>query len=287
MEKKRPVARRPPGRIGPYGRQPAYWLLRDRGMTQQELGSAVLRSTSYVNGVLNGLWAPDPSFLAAVSEFLGEPPEALFTPDVLEASEERRRDGAAGAAAIRGRVGPYGRQPAYWVLRGRGIAQTELKAITGRSHGYVSQVLNGWGVPDPSFVNTAAEFLALAPDDLFTSELLQAASRHRPAVAAGAPPSQRVGPYARQPAYFVLREQGVRQRDLASITGRSTGFVSAVLNGFSVPDRGFVEAVSERLERTAGELFSSEVLRLLHFNERQGRATTERAASRNAERLGP
>ena len=270
------MARRPPGRVGPYGRQPAYWLLRERDMSQQELGAFLPCSTSYVNGVLNGHWVPDPSFLAAAGEFLGEPPEALFTPDLLEASEVRRREGAAGAAAIRGRVGPYGRQPAYWVLRTRGIAQTELKAVTGRSHGYVSQVLNGSAVPDPSFVNTVAEFLGLAPDDLFTSELLQSASRHRPAVATGAPPSHRVGPYARQPAYFMLRERGVRQRDLASITGRSTGFVSAVLNGFSVPDRGFVEAVGEKLKRSKGELFSAEVLRLLDFNESQGRATTER-----------
>ncbi len=260
MATKRPVARRPPGRVGRYGRQPAYWLLRERGMSQQQLAALIHRSTNYVNGVLNGHWVPDRSFLAAVSEALGEVLEALFTADLLEASELRRIGSGAGAAAVRGRVGAYGRQPAYWVLRARGIAQAELVAVTGRSHGYVSQVLNGSAVPDPSFVRTAAEFLGLAPDALFTSELLQVASRHRPMAARGAPPSHRVGPYGRQPVYFLLRDEGVRQGDLASLTGRSTGFVSAVLNGFSVPDRGFVEAVSARLRRSEVELFNAEAL---------------------------
>ena len=112
--------------------------------------------------------------------------------------------------------------------------------------------------------------MELAAHDLFSAELLQAASRSRPAAARGAPPSQHVGRYGRQPAYFVLRDQRVRQQDLAGAVGRSTGFVSAVLNGFSVPDRSFVEVVAQVLKRSERELFSAELLQAVGERSRDG-----------------
>jgi hypothetical protein len=80
-----------------------------------------------------------------------------------------------------------------------------------------------------------------------------------------------VGRYGRQPAYFALKDHGVRHQDLANIVGRSTGFVSAVLNGFSIPNGMFVDAVSETLgSMSKGELFTPELL------EAMGKVTQER-----------
>ena len=269
-ERTRLAARRPPGREGRFGRQPAYWALRERDISQGELATFLSRPTSYVSGFLNGFWAPGPSLIRRVGEFLGAAPEALFTAEVLEASKPAGQDGPADTAAGRGRVGRHGRQPAYWLLRNKGISQTKLVAATGRPHSYVSQILNGWGVPDPSFVRKTAEFLDAAADDLFTSELLEAASRPRPPRRGGAPPSRRVGSHGRQPAYWVLREEGVRQGDMAARLGRSTGFVSAVLNGFSVPDRSFVEVVAKVLKRSERELFSAGLLQAVGERSRDG-----------------
>jgi hypothetical protein len=98
------------------------------------------------------------------------------------------------------------------------------------------------------------EFLGLAPAELFTDELLEG-SRTRIAGRPGPPPSRRVGPYGRQPAYSLLRERGLRQHALAGVLGRTSGHVSQVLNGFILPDRRFVEAVSDALERPLCELF--------------------------------
>jgi len=233
-------------------------------MPQEELGALVSRSSSYVSGVFNGFWAPDPSFVRAVADVLGKRAEALFTAELLQASELRASGAGVSATTTSAGVGRYGRQPAYWLLRARGIPQAKLGAVTAHSQGYVSQVLNGSGLPDRSFVKRAAEFLNVAADELFSSEVLQATSRPRPPAPRGAPPSQYVGRYGRQPAYFALKDHGVRHQDLANIVGRSTGFVSAVLNGFSIPNGRFVDAVRETLgRRSKGELFTAELLQAM------------------------
>ncbi len=246
--------------VGPYGRQPVYWVLRERGITQTALGSVVARSTSYVSGVLNGFWAPDLAFLAALSETLGLAKEALFSTELVEASQLRGEPRVASdGQARRARPGRFGRQPAYGILREKRLQQGEVCRVTGQSSSYVSQVLNGSRVPDPSFVDGMAELVALDPKELFTTGLIEA-SRRRMAGLAGAPPSGRVGPYGCQPAYWALRERGIRQGDLAAMLGRSGGHVSRVLNGFLLPDHRFVRAVSDLLDRPPAELLTADVL---------------------------
>ncbi len=63
----------------------------------------------------------------------------------------------------------------------------------------------------------------------------------------------------------MLRERGVRQTDLGAVLGRPGGDVSKVLNGFILPDRRFVEAVSDLLELPPRELFTDRVLEALEL----------------------
>lgn len=154
--------------------------------------------------------------------------------------------------APRARIGRFGRQPAYWILRERRIC-----GVTGQSSGYISMVLNGSMVPKASFIEAVGTFLRLDPTELFTAGLIEA-SRTRDFV--GPPPSPRVGPYGRQPAYWMLRRQGIRQHHLGAVLGRSPGQVSRVLNGFILPDQRFVEAVSNELQLAPIELFNEDVL---------------------------
>lgn len=81
--------RKPGSQVGRYGRQPLYWRLRERGITQASIGALVGRSTSYVHGVLSGYWAPGTAFVTSVSHHLGLPSEALFTEKLLEDSERQ------------------------------------------------------------------------------------------------------------------------------------------------------------------------------------------------------
>ncbi|MDQ3569824.1 MAG: hypothetical protein M3396_04220, partial [Actinomycetota bacterium] len=105
---------------------------------------------------------------------------------------------------------------------------------------------------------------------LFTSEVLEASSRPRALVSAGAPPSGRVGRYGRQPAYWELRTRGVRQGALVPASGRSSGYISAVLNGFSLPDRRFVESLTGVTKLHPSGLFTTEVLDALGEDLAQG-----------------
>ncbi len=252
--------------VGRFGRQPVYWILRERGVTQVALGSTVGRTTSFVNAVLNGSLAPEIAFVTAISDLLVQPKEALFTEGLLEAS--RRRDEprlAHDGQARRARIGRFGRQPAYWILRERQLHQSALASAMDCSQGYVSEVLNGSRVPDPSFVDGVAGFLGLTPVELFTEELIEA-SRARHATFAGPPPTRHVGPYGRQPAYWMLRERRIPQDDLGVILGRSgSGHVSKVLNGFLLPDRRFVEAASDVLLLPPATLFTEQVLKALQL----------------------
>lgn len=255
------LARREPGsRVGRYGHQPLYWLLRQRGLSQTSLGSVIGRSPTYIHGVLNGSWAPDEAFVTAASDFLALPKEALFTEALLQASRLRDQPPmASDAQARRARIGRFGRQPAYWVLRERRVRRVELVSLTRRSMGHVSEVLNGSAVPEPSFVDAVAEYLQLAPAELFSNDLLDA-SRLRITGLSGPSPSQHVGPYGRQPAYWRLRERGVRQSDVGAMLGRSSGQISKVLNGFSLPDQRFVQVVSEVVKLAPQVLFADDVL---------------------------
>lgn len=251
-----PTGREPRVHVGPFGRQPAYWLLRRRGVTQTTLSGVVARSISYVNAVLNGWWAPDTAFLTAVSDLLALPREELFSPELLEASVLRGEPRLAHVGqARRGRTGRFGRQPAYWILRQRRVPHGEICRLTGQSAGHVSMVLNGSTIPTLSFVDAVAEFLGLAAAELFTDELLEA-SRTRIGGVAGPSPSRRVGPHGRQPAYWLLRERGIRQGDLGAVLGRTAGHVSKVLNGFIAADTRFVEVVSDALRLAPSELFT-------------------------------
>jgi hypothetical protein len=49
------------------------------------------------------------------------------------------------------------------------------------------------------------------------------AHRHHPSDLAGSPPSLRVRRYGRQPAYWLLGEQAIRQADLEAVLDRSGG----------------------------------------------------------------
>lgn len=253
--------RKPGSQVGRYGRQPLYWRLRERGISQASIGALVGRSTSYVHGVLSGCWAPGTAFITSVSRHLGLPSEALFTDKLLEDSERNLLRPEDDARARRARIGRFGRQPAYQVLRERGVRRADLATVTGSSQGHLSRVLNGSAVPTPSFVDAAAGLLDSDSSDLFTAELLEA-SRTRTRVGPfGAPPSRRVGPYGRQPAYWVLRERGIRQGDLIPALGRAGGHISRVLNGFMPPDDWFVDTVSELLGLAPSELFTVGALR--------------------------
>ncbi|HSH61838.1 MAG TPA: helix-turn-helix transcriptional regulator [Acidimicrobiales bacterium] len=215
------------------------------------------RSTSYVHAVLSGWWASDQAFVSAVSEFLGVPREGLFTSEFLEASPLPGEPRLAPLAqARRARVGRFGRQPVYWILRERRLTQVKLCRVTGQDSSYVSMVLNGSRVPSPSFLDVVSGFLGLAPSELFTVELVEASRTRIDDGRPGPPPSQRVGPYGRQPAYWRLRECGIRQHSLAARLGRTSGHVSKVLNGFILPDRRFVEEVSDALGMVPTELFT-------------------------------
>lgn len=252
--------RPPDSNVGPYGRQPLYWVLRKRRITQGEMSAAVGRSPSHLRGVLNGSWAPDMAVVTAASHFLGLPRESLFTDALLAAAALRGEPRMASISqARRARVGRFGRQAAYWVLRDRRVRREELVSVLGWSQGYISEVVNGSRVPAPSFLDAMARFLALEADQLFSTELMEA-SRSRIASLAGPPPSQRVGPYGRQPAYWSLRAQGVTQGELGARLGRSGGHVSLVLNGFLVPDRRLLQAVGDILDLPAAELFTADLL---------------------------
>lgn len=257
------AGRQPGGHVGPFGRQPAHRVLRERGITQTSLCPVVGRSSSVVSGVLNGFWAPDTAFVRAVSDHLALPKDELFSSGLLEASMARGEPRLAHIAqARRARVGRLGRQPAYWILRQRGIHHAEICRLTGQSSGYVSMVLNGSMAPTPSFVNAVVEFLGLTSAELFTDELIEAV-RGRIAGLGGPPPSRRAGPHGRQPAYWLLRERGIRQTDLGAVLGRTGGHVSQVLNGFVLADRPFVEAVNDALGLAPSELFTDQVLRAI------------------------
>lgn len=249
--------------MGPFGRQPAYWVLRERGIPHRLLGPVVGRSTSYVHAVLSGMWAPEPAFISALAEFVGLGEEELFSEELRDGS--RRRDDprvAPGAQTRRARLGRFGRQPAYWVLRDRRVQQAEVARVTGTSVGAVSQVLNGSTVPRPSFIEAVGEFLGLPVAALFNDELIEA-SRTRDDSLVGPPPSPRVGPYGRQPAYRMLRERRISQDDLGMALACRAGQVSKMLNGFLLPDGRFVDAVVDALGMPATELFTTEVLERL------------------------
>ena len=146
-------------------------------------------------------------------------------------------------------------------MRARAIPQAEVARVTTRSSGYVSEVLRGAIAPDPSFVEAVSALLDLGPDDLFTEGLLDAVDRRRqPGHRLLGRPSGREGQYERQPAYWLLADRGIRQEDLIAFLGRSRGHISAVLNGFSLPDDGFVNALSDTLAVEPADLFSIEVL---------------------------
>ena len=152
--------RQVPVRAGRYGRQPAWWVLRERGTRHADLIPVTGRSSGYVSAVLSGFSVPTSHFVESVSAFLKLPPEELFTGEVLAASRRRpqlevdieRGPGRPPTA----RVGRYGRQPAYWLLRRRGIAQARLAFLSGRSMGHVNSALNGFSRPYPSLVEAAS-----------------------------------------------------------------------------------------------------------------------------------
>ena len=153
--------------------------MRERGIRQAELMAVTGRSNGHVSNVLNGVQVPDAAFIQAVCAFLGPESEQLFTA-VLELSRERERsrhNRFVGWPAT-GREGSFGRQPAYWVLRRRGIAQADLVSVLGRSGGYISTVLNGHRPPDSGMVEQLSQYLALDPGELFTASVLERL-RHR------------------------------------------------------------------------------------------------------------
>jgi len=103
-----------------------------------------------------------------------------------------------------------------------------------------------------------AKFLELTPAELFTNDLLDA-SRLRVTGLSGASPSQRVGRYGRQPAYWRLRECGIRQSDVGAMLGRNGGQISRVLNGFSPGSA--VRGCGERGPQTGSvDAFTKDVL---------------------------
>jgi transcriptional regulator with XRE-family HTH domain len=155
-------------------------------------------------------------------------------------------------------LGRFGRQPAHRVLRERGIPQADLVQLTGCSPGQISEVLRGFRLPSPSLIDALSELLGLSAEELFAPAVLEAA---RPAPdRLGRPPSGRAGPFGRQPAYWALRKRGMRQDDLMVLLGRSRGHISAVLNGFALPDVRFVQKLSETLAIEPSELFAASVL---------------------------
>lgn len=274
------------GSVGPYGRQPLYRVLRQRGVTQTSLAAALSRPVNNVNGVVNGFWAPAPAFVRAVAGFLDLPAGALFSEELLESSALRGRGGRPANARRPATPGRFGRQPAYSVLPDRGLRQVHLAAVTGRTSGYVNRVLNGAARPDAAFVDAVAGFLGLGAGDLFTPEALEASSLPRSSLPVGAPPSRRVGRFGRQPAYWVLRGRGIRQGDLIPTSGHSAGYVSAVLNGFSLPDRGFVESLTGVTKLHPGELFTTEVLDTVERDPGPRKLSRQRR-SRHAPRPSP
>jgi transcriptional regulator with XRE-family HTH domain len=147
-------------------------VLRARGVRQAEVAQVTYRSNGYVSEVLRGSMAPDPAFVDAVSAFLDLRPEELFTEGLLVAVDRRRQGPSRLVGRPSGREGPYGRQPAYWLLRSRGIRQEDLIPVLGRSRGHVSAVLNGFSIPDAGFATRLSELLGADPGQLFTSEVL-------------------------------------------------------------------------------------------------------------------
>lgn len=201
--------RRPGAQVGPFGRQPAYWILRERGIPLRVLGPVVGRSTSYVHAVLSGTWAPEPAFISAVADFLGLGRGGAVQRELRDGSRRRDEPRLAPDSQTRpARLGRFRRQPAYWVLRDRRVRQADIARVTRTSGGSVSQMLNGSTVPPPSFMEAVGEFLGLPLDAVFTDELIEA-SRTRRGCMVGPPPSRRVGPSGRQPAYWMLRERRI------------------------------------------------------------------------------
>ncbi|MDQ3571122.1 MAG: transcriptional regulator [Actinomycetota bacterium] len=84
----RPPPSRRPGR---YGRQPAYWRLREQGITQTEVASILGRSVGGVSWVLNGHSAPDRRLVEALSRRLQLDPSTLFTEATLQAPPPQHR----------------------------------------------------------------------------------------------------------------------------------------------------------------------------------------------------
>ena len=80
----------------------------------------------------------------------------------------RRYVGAVARLRRATRVGRFGLQPAHALMRERGIPQAELMALTGRSNGHVSNVLNGVQVPDAAFIQAVCAFLGLESEQLVT-----------------------------------------------------------------------------------------------------------------------
>lgn len=157
--------------------------------------------------------------------------------------------------------------------------------MTGCSQDRIGRVLNGSAIPTPSFVDAVAEYLDLAPSELFTAELLEA-SRIRTRIGPYGPsPSHHVGPYGRQPAYWLLRERGIRQGDLTPALGRAGGHVSSVLNGFIPPDQRFLETVSDLFYLAPSGLFTDEALRA-STEVSPRRVTSRRQGPRSARRPG-
>lgn len=155
-------------------------------------------------------------------------------------------------------LGRFGLQPAHGLLRERGIPQAHLVSLTGCSNGQVSEVLRGFRAPSALLVDALSELLGLSPEELFAQPLLEAARRGHDRF--GRPPSGREGPFGRQPAYWTLRTRGIRQEDLIPVLARSRGHISAVLNGFSLPDARFVRNLSDTLALEPTGLFTADVL---------------------------
>jgi len=77
---RRLVAAPPSENVGRHGRQPAYWVLRQRRIPQGHFGGALDCTGGAVSRVLNGFKLPDRRFVEAAADVLGMAPEELFAP---------------------------------------------------------------------------------------------------------------------------------------------------------------------------------------------------------------
>lgn len=77
-----------------YGYQPAFHLMRARGISQREAAGHLRMSQGAINGYIIGFLIPPPSVAERLSGLLGEPVENLFSDEVLgemRAKAERKR----------------------------------------------------------------------------------------------------------------------------------------------------------------------------------------------------